>query len=267
MNWRGTSVVTGGGSGIGRALVHELARRDAEHIVVVDIDGRAAAETLRCGPAGAPGTVTTIAFDVSDAEALGAIVDTIEDKHGPIGAWFSNAGINRGQGLGDPADWRVMMDVNLMAHVHAARAVLPRMEARGRGAFVITASAAGLLTAVRTAIYATTKHAAVGLAEWLAIGAADGVTISCLCPEGVLTGMTRTGSRDATAASFLDPVDVAKITLDAVERGEFLVLTHPRTAEFEARRVTGRARWLRGMRRARRDAFGTDRIFTPERPA
>jgi short-subunit dehydrogenase len=127
------------------------------------------------------------------------------------------------------------------------------MASRGAGHFVITASAAGLLTDLRSAPYAASKHAAVALAEWLAIAhEEDGVAVSCICPEGVKTAMTSSDSRNAAdGIAFMEASEAAEAILAGLERGGFLILPHPRVAEFEARRVNDRERWLRGMRRAR----------------
>jgi NAD(P)-dependent dehydrogenase (short-subunit alcohol dehydrogenase family) len=246
------AVVTGGGSGIGRALALALAERGARHVVVADIVEAAAAEVaaaVRVGGAAA----TAVRLDVTNADAVAAAVAAIESDVGSIGLWFSNAGVSGGVGLGSPKDWNAAIGVNLLSHVHGAAAVMPLMGSRGKGHFIVTASAAGLLTDLRSAPYSASKHAAVGLSEWLAITAPDGVGISCVCPEGVRTAMTRPDSiRAAKDATFLEADEVARTVLDAVERGDFLVLTHPRTAEYEGRRVADRARWLKGMRKAQK---------------
>lgn len=255
-------VVTGGGSGIGRALAAELAARGAGTIIVADRNEVAAREVAAAiGP-----VAVALALDVADGEAVLAAAQRIAGDHGPIAAWFSNAGIHTSDGLGAAADWHKALSVNLVAHVHAAHAVLPGMEARGEGAFVVTASAAGLLMDLRTATYTASKHAAVGLAEWLAASVADGISIHCVCPEGVHTAMTRPDSGFAAAGlEFLDAETVAVAILDGVERGEFLIFTHARTQEFERRRSDDRARWLGGMRRARQSTLHLDRIFPTDR--
>ena len=252
------TVVTGGGGGIGRALAIESHRRGSSAVLVVDRDAETAAMTARLIGA----TATARALDVTDAEAVADFVRAAEHDHGRIDRWFSNAGVHRGEGLGDDDDWRASLDVNLLAHVYAARAVLPGMERRGAGRFVVTASAAGLLSDLRSAPYSASKHALVALAEWLATGVGDGVSVHCLCPEGVRTGMTRASSaRAGKGLEFLDPAAVAMTVCDAMERGEFLITTHPRTLEFEQRRAADRPRWLAGMRRARAAALGRDTLF------
>ena len=239
------AVVTGGAGGIGQALAEELLARGARHVVMADIDaGRAEAAARAAGARAAR-------LDVTDEAAVAHLVQEVEDGTGPIDFWFSNAGVGTDTGLGTPGEWRLALDVNLVAHVHAARHVLPRMEQRGQGHFVITASAAGLLSDTRTAAYTATKHAAVGLAEWLAITVGDGVRIACICPERVRTSMTSGGS-ERVAGTTIDAPAAAGHALDGIARGEFLVLTHPRTAEFAQRRALDRPRWLRGMRELHR---------------
>src|SRR5260221_743924 len=190
------AVVTGGGSGIGRALALALGGRGARHVVVADVgedaavDAAAAVSQRRTGVA-----ATAIRLDVTDAAAVAAAVAAIETGIGPIGLWFSNAGVSRGRGLGSLEDWNATIGVNLLGHVHGAAAVIPLMAERGEGHFIVTASAAGLLTDLRSAPYSASKHAAVGASEWLAIDAPEGVGISCVCPEGVRTAMTRPDSR------------------------------------------------------------------------
>jgi short-subunit dehydrogenase len=181
-------------------------------------------------------------------------VEKVEAEIGPIDVWCSNAGIHAGEGLGEVGDWRKSFDVNVLGHVHAARSVIPRMAKRRTGHLVITASAAGLLTDFRCAPYAASKHAAVALAEWLSITHADdGVSISCVCPEGVRTGMTKPDSHKAGVSSnFLEPEDVAREIIEALRTRRFLVLPHPRVAEYERRRAADRENWLERMRAARR---------------
>lgn len=242
------AVVTGGGSGIGRAIAAGLAARGARHIVVADLAGAAAvlvADSIRENG----GEVTPLALNVSNEAALAEAVRHIEVEIGPIGAWFSNAGVHLGEGLGSTGDWRESIAVNVMGHVHAASTVLPLMAARSAGAFVVTASAAGLLTDIRCAPYSASKHAAVALAEWLAIRHGDeGPSIHCACPEGVVTAMTHASSA-AVVSGFITAEAAAAAILDGVEAGEFLILPHARTAEFERRRTEDRPRWLAAMRK------------------
>ncbi|MBP0495884.1 SDR family NAD(P)-dependent oxidoreductase [Pararoseomonas indoligenes] len=247
----GTVVVTGAASGIGRAIARRLSLAGAPRTVLLDRDGAGAARAAEAiGP-----HARAMGVDVRDPAAIEAAVARIEED-GPISLWCSNAGVHRGQGLGEASDWDASLAVNLHAHLHAARAVLPRMVRRGTGHFVITASAAGLLADPRCAPYSVSKHAAVALAEWLAIAhGGDGVTIACLCPEGVRTAMTAADSA-ALGTEVLEPEAVADSLLEGLAEGRFLILPHSRTAEYERRRATDRGRWIAGMRRARQRAAG-----------
>jgi NAD(P)-dependent dehydrogenase (short-subunit alcohol dehydrogenase family) len=250
-----TAVVTGGGSGIGAALCRLLAQAGARSVVVADLDVDAARKVAAAINEMHPECpARALGLDVADEASVQAAVSRIEAATGAIDLWCSNAGIHVGDGLGDTADWHKSLDVNLMGHVNAARFVIPPMTKRGRGHLVITASAAGLLTDFRCAPYAASKHAAVALAEWLSIAHGDdGVKISCVCPEGVRTGMTKPSSLKAGASSnFLEPEDVAREILGAVGIGRFLVLPHPRVAEYEQRRAADRENWLGRMRAAHR---------------
>jgi NAD(P)-dependent dehydrogenase (short-subunit alcohol dehydrogenase family) len=249
------AVVTGGGSGIGQALCRSLAQSGIRCVVAADRNVEAARriaaainETYSHGPARA------LELDVAEGRSVEAAVEKVEAELGPIDVWCSNAGIHIGDGLGEPSDWWKSLDVNLMGHVNAARAVIPRMATRRTGHFVVTASAAGLLTDFRCAPYAASKHAAVALAEWLSIAHADdGVAVSCVCPEGVRTGMTKPDSLKAGVSSnFIEPEDVAREILDALKERRFLVLPHPKVAEYEQRRAADRENWLGRMRAARR---------------
>jgi NAD(P)-dependent dehydrogenase (short-subunit alcohol dehydrogenase family) len=246
-------VVTGGGSGIGRALVERFAAEGARTTVALDRDGAAAA-TVAAGVPGGAGH----ALDVTDEEQLAATVSRIENEYGPIDLWCSNAGILLGAGLGDDAGWAASWGVHVMAHVYAARHVLPRMLARDRGHFMVTASAAGLLAEADAAPYSVTKHGSVAIAEWLAIqhGGA-GVGFSCLCPQAVNTPMIAGVGGDSTtlaAGAALAPAQVADAVLAALASGSFLVLPHPQVAQYEQRRAGDRDRWLAGMRRLRDSA-------------
>lgn len=242
------AVVTGGASGIGRALCTTLVQRGARAVVVADLNLEAARQVAEeLGPKAIPA-----ALDVADPAAVRALVQKVEAECGPIDLWCSNAGVNVGKGLGELADWQRALGVNVMGHVHAAQAVIPGMKTRGAGCFIVTSSAAGLLSDFRTATYTASKHAAVALAEWLAITSrGDGVSVHCICPEGVRTAMTQVSSAQAAKGMvFLEAEDVARHTLDRVEAGEFLILPHPRVAEYEVRRATDRQRWIESMQKA-----------------
>lgn len=245
------AVVTGGASGIGRALCQALLVRGARHVVVADVKLEAARQ-VAAELDSTSGRATAAALDVSDANSVQALASMIEAEWGAIDLWCSNAGINLSRGLGELTDWGRALDVNVMGHVHAAQAVLPGMKKRGSGCFVVTASAAGLLSDFRTATYTVTKHAAVALAEWLAITCrGDGISVHCICPEGVRTAMTQASSAQAAKGMvFLEAEEVARHTLDRIGAGEFLILPHPRVAEYEVRRASDRQRWIESMNKA-----------------
>ena len=265
-------VVTGGASGIGRALCRRFAVEGARAVVVADFnaDGaRAVAADLdQAGSASEPTTrVLAVPTDVSREPDVIALVERTESTFGPIDLFCSNAGIAIGGGAEAPDEsWERIWGINVMAHVYAARAVLPGMIARGEGYLLNTASAAGLLTNLGAAPYSVTKHAAVALAEWLAITHGDaGIKVSCLCPQGVRTAMLL-GGLDPSAADagdqafpagqvvlasgeMLEPEDVAEAVVDGLREEAFLILPHPEVAEYFRQKATDYERWLRGMRR------------------
>jgi NAD(P)-dependent dehydrogenase (short-subunit alcohol dehydrogenase family) len=257
-------VVTGGGSGIGRALCEAFARVGARGVVVADLDGQAAHEVAAgLGGGRGQGVGLGLAVDVSDEAQVQGLVAAADARFGQVDVFCSNAGIivRRDEDAAN-ADWQRHWDVNLMAHVYAARAVLPQMLARGEGYLLQTASAAGLLSQVNAAPYTVTKHAAVGFAEWLAIAHGHrGIRVSCLCPQGVLTPMLL-GRGDAPAQhSFLapgavTPEAVAEAVLQAMAAEAFLILPHPEVSTFWQRKTADIDRWLRGMRRLRAQVMG-----------
>jgi NAD(P)-dependent dehydrogenase (short-subunit alcohol dehydrogenase family) len=242
------AVVTGGAGGIGKALGARLAAEGCR-VALVDLDptaATAAAGELR----GAIG----VDADVGDPDAVRAMVVRVEAELGPIDLYCSNAGVATAGGLGDDAAWDLSWRVHGMAHVYAAREVLPGMQARGSGAMVITASAAGLLMMMQAAPYTVTKHAAVAVAEWLAVNyGGAGVQIHCLCPQGVRTPMVSSDPRGeaevAASGRILDPPEVADAVVEAIRANRFLILPHPEVHGFEKFKVEDRDRWLAGMRR------------------
>jgi NAD(P)-dependent dehydrogenase (short-subunit alcohol dehydrogenase family) len=253
------AVVTGAGSGIGRALALALADAGAS-VVVGDLDGAAATAT-RITDAGGKGVGVTA--DASTVDGIAALIDTARTAFGPVDVWVANAGITGAPGLGDDEDdWDRILDVNLRAHVRAAKALIPEWVDRGHGYFVAVASAAGLLTQLGAAGYSVTKHAAVGFAEWLAITYGDkGVGVSCVCPMGVntplLSGMVAS-SDPATklaaaavrnAGDVLGPDQVAESIIDAVRADRFLVLPHVAVLEMYRQKGSDYERWIAGMRR------------------
>ncbi|MFC0434988.1 SDR family oxidoreductase [Kutzneria buriramensis] len=248
-------VVTGAGRGIGAALARRFAAEGAAGIVVSDVNGSAATEV-----AASLDRAIAVAADVTDAAQVAALVTAAEEAFGPVDLFCSNAGVAFGRGMdASPTDWATNLNVNVMAHVHAANAVLPSMLARGRGYFLNTASAAGLLMAPGDAPYTVSKHAAVAFAEWLSVTYGDrGIGVSVLCPMGVRTDMLMPGieqgdlSALAVAAfgDILEPDQVAGIVVEGLAAEKFHILPHPEVATFVQRKATDVDRWLSGMRRA-----------------
>ena len=260
-------MVTGAASGIGAALARRLAA-DGATVVVTDIDG-----------AGAGAVASDIGgqsrlLDVRDAAATRALIDEVERSLGPVEIYCSNAGLLVPGGIDTAAaGWQQSWEVHVMAHFHAARVLLPRWTERGGGTFVVTASAAGLLTQLDSVSYAVTKHAAVAVAEWLAITYGDrGVQVAALCPQAVRTPLLEGSTSDRAPAEsagadvahrsvadtdgVLEPGAVADATAEALRQGRFLVLPHPEVATYAKRRADDPDRWLAGMRRLARRMSG-----------
>jgi NAD(P)-dependent dehydrogenase (short-subunit alcohol dehydrogenase family) len=250
------AVVTGGGGGIGEALCRAFAAAGARAVVAADIDGDAA-ERVAASLAGTGAEALGLRVDAGVEADVQELVRRTEEAFGPIDVFCANAGIMvTGSVDVADADWDRIWRVNVAGHIYAARAVLPGMIRRGQGYLVHTASAAGLLTQLGSAPYSVTKHAVVGLAEWLAITYGDlGVRVSCLCPQAVQTAMTG-GARAADSETstarrdgILSPSAVAEAVVAALAAEQFLILPHPEVATYEQRRAGDRERWLRGMRR------------------
>jgi NAD(P)-dependent dehydrogenase (short-subunit alcohol dehydrogenase family) len=248
-------IVTGAGSGIGRALAVAMAAVGAKAVVCTDLNAEHARQTAAAiGP-----IATAAAVDVGDEQAIAAVVAQTEDAFGAVDVFVSNAGYIQHGGLDLPLeDWTRMMNVHTWAHLAAARAVIPGMLERGGGYLLNTASAAGLLTQIDSGPYAVSKHAAVGFAEWIAINYGDkGIGVSVLCPQAVRTNIG--GPRDPDLpvtgqASFdgvLEPETVAHACIEAIREERFLVLPHPEVATYFQRKASDHDRWLRGMRRFR----------------
>lgn len=254
------AVVTGGARGIGHALAEAFLAEGARAVVVADLDAARVDEAVGSLGAGATGRVV----DVADPEAVSALVADVEEHVGPIDLFVSNAGIGTGQGLdADAETWDRIWRVNVLAHVHAAQAVLPSMLARGEGYLLSTASAAGLLSQIGDLPYSVTKHAAVSVAEWLAITYGDrGIRVSCLCPQGVDTDLLRGGMgassvETVVAQGVISPAEVAAAVVAGLASESFLILPHPEVAEYYRRRAGDPDRWLAGMARLQARILGT----------
>lgn len=255
------AVVTGGASGIGRGLAERFRAEGAEHVVVVDRD-EAGANAVAESVGG-----TGVGCDVTDESAIRAIVETTERDIGPIGLFVSNAGYVTMGGLEAPVeDLTRMFEVHVLAHLYAARAVIPFMADRGDGYLLNTASAAGLLSQFGSLHYAVTKHAAVALAEWVAITHGhQGIRVSVLCPQAVHTNIgpnspdadkiVGTGADVAGADGTLTPEDVSDTVIEALREERFHVLPHADVAEYVTRKGADVDRWIGGMQRWQNSMF------------
>ena len=245
--------ITGGASGIGRALAIRFAAEGARHVAIADLNTeRAAAVANQIG-------ASWQKVDVSHETELVGFIDATERAHGPIDLFCSNAGIGVGRGLETPnATWQTIWDVNLMAHVHAARCLVPRMIARGGGYLLNTASAAGLLSQIGSVTYAVTKHAAVSLAEWIAITHAhQGIKVSVLCPQAVRTDMIAGNEGDvASVDGIMEPEQVADAVIKGLDAEQFLILPHEDVMQYMQRKAADRDRWIAGMNRLHRKYHG-----------
>lgn len=241
-------MVTGGANGIGRALCRRFAAEGAKAVVVADLQASMAEQVAK-----EFGGIA-VQTDVAQEADVVRLVERVTQKYGVIDLFCSNAGVGVSGGVNAPdGDWERSWQVNVMAHVYAARAVLPGMLARGEGYLLQTVSAAGLLTQLGSAPYSVTKHAALAFAEWLAITHGDqGIKVSALCPMGVRTDMLKRAEFGGGAfllESAVEPEQVAEDIVKGLDEETFLILPHPEVAEFFARKATEYDRWLRGMRR------------------
>ena len=266
------AIVTGAAGGIGEAVAQRLLERGAQ-VVITDLDQARVDAAVQRLETVSPGNVRGAAGDASAEADIAAAITLAQDAFGPVDLYVANAGIGDGEGLeASEEQWSLALDVNLMAHVRAARALVPGWVERGHGYFVSTASAAGLLTQIGSATYSVTKHGAVAFAEWLSVTyGAQGVGVSCLCPMGVDTDMLRSGmtSREddgqkavaavtgagdvleplTVADDVLEPLTVADDVLAAIAEETFLILPHADVREFLRRKVDDHDRWIRGMQR------------------
>ena len=251
MELRGaTVVVTGGGNGIGEALARRFAS-DGAQVVVNDLDAAAAARVA--DDIGGQAVVG----DAASEAGIAALLTTARARFGEIDLYCANAGVARSGGPEAPEDaWALSWEINVMAHVRAARALLPTWLARGRGHFLATVSAAGLLSHVTAAPYTVTKHGALAFAEWLSVAYGDrGIIVQALCPQGVRTNMLMgedSAGRQLLLRDAIEPAAVANIAAGALADGRFLILPHPEVAGYGVNRAIDHERWLSGMRRIRR---------------
>ncbi|MDX1657486.1 MAG: SDR family oxidoreductase [Nitriliruptorales bacterium] len=240
-------VVTGGASGIGAALCRRFADEDPQAIVVVDLDGDGA-DRVADEVGG-----TAVQADLSSRDGVTGAVNAVLGDHGRIDLYCSNAGVPGGEQFSeDPDDWQRAWDVNVMAHVHAAHALLPGWLERGAGYLLGTVSAAGLLNHIFAAPYAASKAAALSVMEWLAIAhGPDGIGVSALCPQGVKTPMLEDDPTGFLAEDAMEPSAVADVVVEGLRDERFLILPHPEVAEYAARRGSDHDRWITGMQRLR----------------
>lgn len=244
------AVVTGAGNGIGAAMSRKFAALGAK-VVVNDLDGEAARAVAReVGGLAVPG-------DAASEEGVRALVDAALAEHGRIDLFCANAGVAHSGGPEAPEDaWAQAWEVNVMAHVRAARVLVPLWSERGGGRFLATVSAAGLLTMLGAAPYSVSKHGALAFAEWMAVTYADrGIVVQALCPQGVRTNML--GSTGDSAEKLLDrdaiePEQVADVVAEALGDQRFLVLPHPEVADYYSLRASEPMRWQGGMRKLQR---------------
>ena len=254
-------VVTGAAQGIGQALSERFQQEGARHVVVVDRNAEGVLAVARAIGA------TAFTCDVSVEHELRQVVEETEARQGPIDLFCSNAGVADPDP--DPANsasapdavWMRAWAINVMAHVYAARILVPRFTLRGGGYFLNTVSAAGLLNQIGSAVYATTKHAAVGFAENLAISHGDqGIKVSILCPQGVDTDMLRSIPKGPQSGDGdLSPEQVAKDALEGIERETFLILPHPQVLGYMRKKTDNYDRWIAGMAKIQaklREEFG-----------
>lgn len=240
------AIVTGGASGIGAGLVRRFMAEGARAVVAADRQLEAAQSVAQDTGA------LALPCDVTREADIQAVVRETRERFGQVDVFVSNAGI-----LGRPGGieledelWERMWQVHGMAHVWAARAVVPEMVARGEGYFVVTASAAGLLNIVESAPYGVTKHAAVAFAEWLRIAyGRRGVRVSCLCPQGVQTEMTRAGGGSAGHDGMLTPEQVAETVVQTMREERFLALPHPEVLGYFQAKAQDYDRWIGGMQK------------------
>ena len=246
------AVITGGSGGIGQAMARAFLAQGAKAVMLADLDAeavQAAAKAIGCDG---------MACNVTVEAEVQALVDAAIDRYGQIDLFCSNAGAGGSGVLTDAENdvWQMQWDLHVMSHVYAARAVLPAMIERGDGYLLNTASAAGLLAALGSGPYTVTKAAAVKLAEFIAITHGDdGIRVSVLCPQGVNTAMAPKSLGDGQTDGIIEPEALAETVVDTLREERFHVLPHPEVEEYVRRKGDNVDRWLKGMRRLRRDAL------------
>ncbi len=250
-----TIVITGAASGIGRELVKRFAAEGAKSIMAADINLEGVEETAKMFGC------QSMKVDVSVEDDIKALIERTESELGAIDLFCSNAGIGMGRDLDAPnEEWQKSWDVNVMSHVYAARALVPRMMERGGGYFLNTASAAGLLNQIAGAAYGVTKHASVGFGEWLALTYAHkGIKVSMLCPQAVRTAMTAGGNESTQAAAvdgMMEPEVLAESVVEGLRKESFLILPHPEVLDYMRRKTNDYDRWIGGMNRLQQRLSG-----------
>ena len=248
-------VVTGAGSGIGKALVEKFIAEGAKTVVGVDINADTAKKTaaeLGC---------VAMSADVAKEDDVRRVIEDTENTIGPIDLFCSNAGVAAGASEQSAnVEWELCWDVNVMSHVYAARHLVPRMVARGGGYLMNTSSAAGLLNQIGGAAYGVTKHAAVGFGEWVAIHHQhEGIKVSMLCPQAVRTPMTEVVN-DATAAAasngMIEPAELAETVVEELRKESFIILPHPIVLDYMRNKTNNYDRWIGGMNKLMRKITG-----------
>jgi NAD(P)-dependent dehydrogenase (short-subunit alcohol dehydrogenase family) len=247
------AIVTGGASGIGRAMAIRFLLEGAAHVVIADLDKD---QLLRTAAEIGAQAITT---DVADEAEVIELIRQVESEHGRIDLLCNNAGIGVGGGPETPnEDWQRIWEINVMAHVYSTRAALPAMLRRRDGYILNTASAAGLLTQIGSAPYAVTKHAAVAYAEWLAVTYGNrGIKVSVLCPQAVRTNMTAQTENGGVAGinGMMEPEQLCDSVMETIASEHFLILPHPEVLGYMQFKTADYDKWIAGMMKLQ-DRFG-----------